>query len=193
MSPGAADGQQVRERLLRTAIELVPERGWSAVSTRVLAERAGVSASVVHYHFSSMQALLSEAVVWAMRGVLDEASAVLDAAGSPGAIVEALVGAVDQYSGADPMSLLFVEAYLASTRDDELRRQIAAVLAGLRTRLAARLSERGVYDAETTAAVLAAAIDGVLLHRGLGAGLEAAPSARVLRRLVEDIDGGRMR
>lgn len=73
MPPGAEHGLQVRERLLSTAIELVPERGWSAVSTRILAERAGVSPSVVHYHFSSMPALLGEAVVTAMRGMLAEA------------------------------------------------------------------------------------------------------------------------
>lgn len=42
-SPGALRGQEVRQRLLRAAIELIGERGWSAVSTRVLAERAGVT------------------------------------------------------------------------------------------------------------------------------------------------------
>ena len=188
--PGAEHGLQVRERLLSTAIELVPERGWSAVSTRILAERAGVSPSVVHYHFSSMPALLGEAVVTAMRGMLAEASALLEAAETPAEIVDRLVGSVDQYTGADPMSLLFVEAYLASTRDDDLRRQIVAVVDGFRSELAASLANRAVPAAEATAAVLSAAIDGLVLHRGLGAGPDTAASARLLRRLVTDIDGG---
>ncbi|WP_405072018.1 TetR family transcriptional regulator [Kribbella sp. NBC_01510] len=190
MPPGAEHGLQARERLLSTAIELVPERGWSAVSTRILAERAGVSPSVVHYHFSSMPALLGEAVVTAMRGMLAEASALLEAAETPAEIVDRLVGSVDQYTGADPMSLLFVEAYLASTRDDDLRRQIVAEVDGFRSELAASLANRGVPAAEATAAVLSAAIDGLVLHRGLGAGPDTAASARLLRRLVTDIDGG---
>ncbi|MFD1052553.1 helix-turn-helix domain-containing protein, partial [Kibdelosporangium lantanae] len=36
-------GEEVRQRLLAAAVQLIPERGWSAVSTRVLAERAGVT------------------------------------------------------------------------------------------------------------------------------------------------------
>lgn len=52
-SPAAARGREVPQRLLAAAAELIPERGWTAVSTRVLAERAGVTPSVVHYHFSS--------------------------------------------------------------------------------------------------------------------------------------------
>ena len=59
-SPAAVRGQEVRQRLLAAAAELIPERGWSAVSTRILADRAGVTPSVVHYHFPSVQAVLTE-------------------------------------------------------------------------------------------------------------------------------------
>ena len=76
------------------------------------------------------------------------------------------------------------------TKDDDLRRQIVAVVDGFRSELAASLANRGVPAAEATAAVLSAAIDGLVLHRGLGAGPDTAASARLLRRLVTDIDGG---
>ncbi|MCR6485616.1 TetR/AcrR family transcriptional regulator [Amycolatopsis sp. OK19-0408] len=179
-SPAATRGEAVRQRLLAAALELVPERGWPAVSTRVLAERAGVTPSVVHYHFSSVQALLVEAVLGAMRAMTDEVT--LDQANTPEEAVDAIVGSVEQYTGADPMSLLFIEAYLAATRDDELRRGIAEVLDGLRARLAAWFGDHGVPDADGTAAVLAAAVDGLLLHRALSPA--PAPAAAVLRRLV---------
>jgi AcrR family transcriptional regulator len=68
-SPAAVRGEAVRRRLPAAALELVPERGWPAVSTRVIAERAGVTPSVVHYHFASVQALLVEAVLGAMQGM----------------------------------------------------------------------------------------------------------------------------
>ena len=182
--PTAEQGHEVRQRLLAAAVELIPERGWTAVSTRVLADRAGVSPSVVHYHFASVTALLNEAVVTTMRAVLEQATAFLDTARTPDEVVDALIGAVDQYSGADPMSLLFVEAYLAGTRDEDLHRQLGAVVDTLRGRLADWFTVHAVPEPAQTAAVLAAAIDGILLHRGLGAGLTGEASAKVLRRLV---------
>ncbi len=184
MSPSAEQGHEVRQRLLAAAVDLISERGWSAVSTRLVAERAGVSPSVVHYHFASMAALLREAVLTAMRQVLAAADEVMVQATTPAEVVDLLIGSVDDFSGADPMSLLFVEAYLASTRDERLRGELVVVVDELRARLAGRLAERGVPQPEETAAVLAASIDGILLHRGLGAGPSAAVVANVLRRLV---------
>ncbi|MDQ3886990.1 MAG: TetR/AcrR family transcriptional regulator [Actinomycetota bacterium] len=185
-SPAAARGREVRQRLLAAAVELIPERGWAAVSTRVLAERAGVTPSVVHYHFPSLPALLREAVVGLMRQVLAEMDAVLKTAGTPADAVDAMLASVDQYTGADPMSLLSVEAYLAATRDEQLREQIAGLVEGFRQRFGHWLGERGVAAPEETAAVLGAAVDGLLLQRGLGAGPDARAVGAVLRRLVSD-------
>lgn len=183
-SPAAERGREVRQRLLAAAVQLIPERGWAAVSTRVLAERAGVTPSVVHYHFPSLAALLREAVVGPMRQVLAEADASLDMARTPADGVDGILASVNRYTGADPMSLLFVEAYLAATRDERLREEIGDVAARYRQRLGRWLGERGVQAPEETAAALVAAIDGLLLHRGLGADPAALPMATVLRRLV---------
>lgn len=174
-------GEEVRQRLLVAAVQLIPERGWSAVSTRVLAERAGVTPSVVHYHYPSMRVLLREAVVAAMRQVLAASESFLDSVGSPVEAVDAMLASVEQYSGADPMSLLFVEAYLAATRDEQLRDGINEVADAFRERLGQWLAGHGVREPAATAAVLAASIDGLLLHRGLGMEVDARS---VLRRLV---------
>jgi AcrR family transcriptional regulator len=180
----AARGRDVRQRLLAAAVELIPERGWTAVSTRVLAERAGVTPSVVHYHFPSVAALLDEAVVGFMRGVVGGIDEVLDAAETPAAAVDALVASVTRYTGSDPMSLLAVEACLAATRDERLRDQIAGVLAESRHRVGRWLADHEVPEPETTAAMLLAAVDGLLLHRSLAAGPDPAATATVLRRLL---------
>ncbi|MGH3622858.1 MAG: TetR/AcrR family transcriptional regulator [Sciscionella sp.] len=185
-SPSVARGREVRQRLLDAAVELIPERGWAAVSTRVLAERAGVTPSVVHYHFPSLPALLREAVVGLMRQVLAEVDAFLDTARTPADAVEAMLASVQQYTGVDPMSLLFIEAYLVATRDEQLREEIGGVVAGFRQRFGRWLGERGVDAPEETATVLMAAVDGLLLHRGLVAGPDAGPVAAVLRRLVSE-------
>jgi AcrR family transcriptional regulator len=174
----------VRARLLRAATELVPERGWCAVSTRLLAERAGVTPSVVHYHFSSVQALLVEAVLTAMRGVVVAFDPVLESAATPAELVDMMLASVAGYSGDDPLSLLFVEAYLAAGRDETLRTGIGEILTEFRTKLSYWFGEHGVGDPAGTAAVLIAAVDGLLLHRVLKPDAVPATAAPILLRLV---------
>jgi AcrR family transcriptional regulator len=181
-SPAATRGAEVRQRLLAAAAELIPERGWSAVSTRILAERAGVTPSVVHYHFPSVQAVLIEAAITAMRQVLAVTDELFTAATTPADAVDAMLASVEQYDGTDPMSLLFTEAYLAATRDEQLHDQLAVLVTDFRTRVTDWLAIHQVPEPAATAAVLAAAIDGLLLHRGLGPGSDR--TATVLRRLV---------
>jgi AcrR family transcriptional regulator len=179
----ASRGRAVRRRLLDAARDLVPERGWTAVSTRAVAERAGVAPGLVHYHFASLQALLAEAAVGALRDIVGGVGTLVQRAGTPGELVDLLTAEVDRYPGTDPASLLAVETYLAATRDPDLRRRLTAVLDEFRGRLADRLREHGVPGPDATAAVLAAVIDGVLLHRAL-APLPAGAVAPVLRRVV---------
>ncbi|NBE93852.1 TetR/AcrR family transcriptional regulator [Nonomuraea sp. KC401] len=182
VSPAAERGRAVRERLLHAAAELIPERGWTAVSTRILAERAGVTPSVVHYHFPSLPSLLNEAATGEMRKMLAGLNELLETTRSPGDAIETMAASVEQYTGADAASLLFVEAYLASTRDDALRERIAELVAEFRQRFGGWLERHGVPAPLETAAVLAACVDGLLLHRGLG--LQASDPSAVLRRLL---------
>jgi hypothetical protein len=56
--------RRARANVRSTAFVPVP-RPKRTVSTRLLADRAGVTPSVVHYHFGSVQALLVEAVLGA--------------------------------------------------------------------------------------------------------------------------------
>ncbi|QBI55174.1 TetR/AcrR family transcriptional regulator [Streptomonospora litoralis] len=186
----AERGREVRRRLLASACELIAERGWTAVSTRMLAERAGVAPGLVHYHFASVHALLSEAAVGAMRDHLSRMPESLDGADDARQVLDGLLAELEETTGLDPESLLFIEAYLAATRDDALRREISAVVAEFRTRLEELLLRHGVAAPERTAAVLTAAVDGVLLHRALTPGLSGAALAPVLGRLLAPAPGG---
>ncbi|RPF20673.1 TetR/AcrR family transcriptional regulator [Myceligenerans xiligouense] len=184
-APTSADrGRAVRARLLASARELVSEIGWNAVSTRNLAERAGVRAGLVHYHFESLQALLRQAAIEGMRATLDESAVWLTRADTPADGVEALLAGLDRYAADDAASLLFVEAYLAATRDSLLRSQLADLMLGFRRDLVAALEGAGHPSAEATAVVLLATFDGFMLHKGLDPDLSAATIAPVLRRLA---------
>lgn len=177
-------GREVRQRLLSAAAELIAERGWAAVSTRLLAERAGVAGGLVHYHFPSLRALLSEAAVGVLRQLADQVDSVLADATTPQEAVDRMLGGLDEYSGRDPVSLLFVETYLAATRDPSLAAAVAAVVAEVRGRFADWLAMQGVPDPADTAATVVAAIDGVMLHRALDPGLTSGVVAPVLGRSV---------
>lgn len=185
-SPAAAHGREVRGRLLAAAVELVPERGWTAVSTRVLADRAGVTPSVVHYHFPSLQALLTEAVLGAMHAATDDLARALGAAGSAEQAIDLLFTSGQGDTRNDPRLLLFVEAYLAATRDERLRDAMVEVLAGFRRKLGRWFAEHGVPAPERTAAIVLATLDGLALHRALMPKQSPSGARTVVRRLVED-------
>ncbi|MGJ7905946.1 TetR/AcrR family transcriptional regulator [Actinopolyspora sp. H202] len=185
MAESAKDrGREARGRLLRAAAGLITERGWNGVSTRSVAERAGVTAGIVHYHFDSVNALLTETAVATMREATAWLKTALEQVSSADEALTTLLAALDSYGGNDPESVLFVEAYLAATREPELHERIAAVLTELRTALTDRFTAHGITDAETTAAVVVASLDGLVMHRALNPALTPGTVRPVLRRLL---------
>ncbi len=186
MTPTSAErGRDVRDRLLRAAAELIPELGWGNVTTRAIAQRAEVTAGLIHYHFRSVHDLLSEAALSTAREVVTAPLACVTRAPDVSTGLDRLLTALDAYDGTDPTSLLLIETYLAASRDEDLRSRLTALIDHFRSELAAWLREHGHGESSAaTAAVLSAALDGVLLHRSLDATLDAAAVGPVLRRLV---------
>lgn len=187
-SKAGAQGEQTRQRLLAAAAELVPELGWSAVSTRLVAQRAGVRPGLVHYHFPSVNDLLIDATVPALVAVVDEMVGMLEAAPDVPAGIDALLGAATGYAAdyvaGEQISRLAGEAFLAASRVPRLRQELTVVLRRARTRLAEWLRRSGFDgDAEATATVLAAAFDGLILHLAVDQQTDLAGAARVLRSL----------
>ncbi|MDI3386217.1 TetR/AcrR family transcriptional regulator [Streptomyces sp. B-S-A8] len=184
--PTAAErGIEVRQRLLRAAVELIGEVGTQSVSTRLLAERAGVRPGLVHYHFASLPALLRQAAMGAMRPLLTEGTAAFTAADSPAEGAELLLRQLDGYTGRDPQSLLAVEVYLSSARDPELRAALSGLVAEFREAIAAALDSAGHPDPAGAAATLAALLDGFVLHKGLSPELTADDVIPTVRHLMQ--------
>jgi AcrR family transcriptional regulator len=183
-------GAEVRRRLLAAAAELIPQLGWRGVSTRAVAQKAGVTPGLVHYHFDSVQSLLRQAVVEVMGDVLAAVPPVLARTGSRDEVLGSLLASLDDFDGTDPTSLLFVEAYLAATRDPELRAELSRMLDDARAALAAWLDAQETPAPAATAAVLVATLDGVMLHRALRPTMTAGEVAPVLHRLLGDPGSG---
>ena len=182
-------GLVTRDRLLTAAADLVVESGWSAVSTRAVAARAGVPAGAVHYHFGSMDALLRAAVAEPLRAAVAAVTSALAPEVDLRSGVAALLESVAGQRPESPQSVLLAEVLLAATRDPALRQDVAEVLGALRAAVARWLEARGSADGSTatataTATVLVAALDALGVHRALDPDLDLAGVEDVLLRLV---------
>lgn len=169
---------------MQAATELVAEVGWGSVTTRAVAAKAGVNPGVVHYHFASVPALLREATLDAAYHVFVQPFDLLGQIDDLGDGLRLMTTAANAIDPRDPSGLFLYEAFLAAARDDEMRRAFAEMLDGVRTRVARWLERVAhVEDPAATAAVLAAVLDGYILHRTIDDGVEMQPET--LRRMIE--------
>lgn len=56
-SPATRDPEATRQRILDAAMDLFVEKGFADVALRQIAERSGVTKSLIHHHFGSKDAL----------------------------------------------------------------------------------------------------------------------------------------
>jgi AcrR family transcriptional regulator len=183
-------GAATRRRIAAAAVELVAERGWNAVTTRAVAERAGVNPGLVHYHFATIDELLRVAVIEALESTLLEAAGPLEDPSFARAIGGTLE-AIEAFDPRSPAAVLLVEALVRSARDPGLAEPILEGVRGFRRLIEARLA-RAVADGEAPAdleggpfaTVLAALLDGLLLHRIVDPATDVAGTRDVLLRLT---------
>lgn len=180
-------GQVVRARLLDAAVALIAEIGWTAVTTRRLADHAGIRSGLVHYHFESLQALLRQAAMSRVSRYLAEARARLDSGTDP---AELLAPLLDQFDTADATSLLVIETYLAATRDPVLEEQLVQELTRFRGTLESALARDGNPAPGATALVVLAALDGIALQKGLDPDLPTTDAVALLREILHPHQDG---
>jgi AcrR family transcriptional regulator len=183
-------GLASRARLVEAAVELIAERGWLGVTTRRVAERAGVNAGLVHYHFGSVENLRRAAAVHATHGVFaGPTDAVLAGADLPTGLTAGFA-AIGGVGWEDPQLRVLTEAMLHATRDPEVRAEMAATLNRFRTELAAMVAKSvaagrmAPADAPGIALLTAALLDGIALHWLLDPSLDLPRAARAMVTLL---------
>jgi AcrR family transcriptional regulator len=166
------------------ATELVAEVGWGSVTTRAVAAKAGVNPGVVHYHFDSVPALLREATLDAAYTVFVRPVEHLEQLDDLSDGLRLMTTIADAIDPRDPSGLFQYEALLAAARDEEMRRAFAAMLDDVRGRIARWLEAvADLEDPAGAAAVLAAVLDGYILHRTIDDRVDLRPET--LRRMIE--------
>ncbi|HKI55546.1 MAG TPA: TetR/AcrR family transcriptional regulator [Trueperaceae bacterium] len=180
-----------RRRILRATAELIAELGWAHVTTRKVAERAGVNNALVHYYFGTKRALLLQA---ATDAFMNELGGPLEAIFARDDLGEAVAEAIAWLGRAGPSHTtgrIVVEMMLQAVHDPALREISRQMLLDFRHAVQAKAAEQG-WPAETAAGlatVLAALLDGLYLHVLVDPELDLRAAAAVLSPLFSKEDG----
>lgn len=180
--------------LLTAAAELIAEVGWSAVSTRAIAERAGLPHGTVSYHFHGKADLLRQAAVRALDRAFSEEGWV---AATEHAGVRDLVAGAGQAmrtaGGQDSRKQLALlsECLVQGSRDPQLRAALLSYLHRYRDTLVDQVSRdaadgriRADVPPVAVATLVTAAVDGLMVHAALDPELDAEAACRALATLL---------
>jgi AcrR family transcriptional regulator len=143
VSTAAATERGARERILAAAVERIARDGIDEVRIARIAMDAGVSTSLVHYHFATRDALLEQALEYSYELAGDvrlgpEGDAELDS-------VTRLAAMIDQFLPYPGMLerdwILWVELWLRAVRHPEMRPTAARLYERMRAWWAEALRE----------------------------------------------------
>ena len=161
------------------------------MTTRAVAERAGVNQALVHYHFGSIANLRRESVVARLKpevdGLIEE---LLDDRPLPESI-RRVMHLIDHFDLDTETGVLMAESLLQATRDPVMAEVMGGLMGSWGEMLGPRLAvaqERGVVRDDLPAAhltaVLAAVLDGFLIQRMADPSVDADTTAATLIGLL---------
>lgn len=162
-----------REALLAATVEVVAENGLHGLTLRAVAERAGVTNTLVSHHFGTKDKLLHEAVAWATARAIRlsdlSATETID-----GDFARALVELV----ASEPHLQVFqYEFVLESRRRPDLREEAVALYEGYIQALELALIQHGHINTRPLARAAFAALDGLVIQQLTVADPEAVRDA----------------
>ncbi|MER5726856.1 TetR/AcrR family transcriptional regulator [Streptomyces sp. NPDC002138] len=159
---------ETRERILTAACEVIADIGFENVSMRKVAEHAGVSKALLHYHFDTREKLFAEAMTHSFAQTGADAEAADD--GAPAAVVLARILRSMLPSDADLRQdwKLWQELWVRAQRDPAARHLAVDLYDQLHTWVGGAV-EQGIASGEFTDCDVAALSTLVLaLCDGLG-------------------------
>lgn len=189
--PASAPARRLtaRERILAAAVRRIASEGIDEVRIARIAMDAGVSPSLVHYHFATREALLAQAIDYSYERAGDVRISSGDLPGATHA--ERLRAMVDQClpttPGLEQDWVLWVELWLRAVRHPELRPVAEKLYARMREWFADEIAA-GIGDGEFAACDPGAVADRTLaLIDGFGLRTLIGDSAVPLGRAREEV------
>jgi AcrR family transcriptional regulator len=114
-------GAQTREKVLAAALAVVQERPLAEVQLQHIAARAGISAGHILYHFGSKDRILVETLRWSEESMARDRVRHLSELSDPAAALGGWIVLFLPRGQEDPTWKLWLEFWLRSTMDEELR------------------------------------------------------------------------
>lgn len=193
-------GQATRLRIVDAAREVLLERGHVGASTRVVAERAGVRVSQVHYHFGGKQGLLIEVLERENELLLERQRKLYVAPGPLAEKWRIACDLLDQDIGSGYVRVLW-ELWAAGLADETLAAGWRSAMAGWRGLLesvfearAAELELELPLPPRALATMVANLFEGIEVELLAGVSEREAPHREVLDALgtlIERAEAGR--
>jgi AcrR family transcriptional regulator len=191
------DDQSTRARILAAAGELIIEAGWANVTTRSVAERAGVNNALIHYYFGSKDSLLLEAAAAVFAEESEGPLSMLTDAESIGEALKSVFSWLTSVDVHSPMMIVSMEAAHQAIRDE----RVAAFLKGIWEQyfeaFASAIAEaqhrgevRPDVDPVGAATAFGALLDGLFLYRLVSAEFDIGRASDVVATLIDSIMKG---
>ena len=120
-----AQGAATRERILEAARATLAEHGPDGFTTRGVAQRAGVSHGMVHYHFKDKRDLILALLVQARRDWIQPLEELVDGPGPAVDRMRAVIAWMAQPATADVMRI-HMSIYVFALSDEQVRERYAA-------------------------------------------------------------------
>jgi AcrR family transcriptional regulator len=162
----------IRRQILDAAVALIAEIGWGEITTRKVAERAGVNNALIHYYFGSKDALLREAIRVAFTEEFEGPITALIASPDIHLGIDGFFDAVAALGPGSTDALLAIEGLVQGLRDPESREWMTGMLSASRTTLAEIIRQgqeagavRADLDPDGAALVLIGSLDALVLYR----------------------------
>ncbi|GAA1125142.1 TetR/AcrR family transcriptional regulator [Citricoccus alkalitolerans] len=161
MAPRANKYGEGREALLAATVEVVAEHGLRGLTLRAVAERAGVTNTLISHHFGTKDNLLDEAVAWATARAIR-----LSDLSETETIDKDFASALVELVSSEPQLQVFqYEFVLESRRRPDLREKAVALYEGYIRALELALVKQGHHNTRHLARAIFAALDGLVIQQ----------------------------
>jgi AcrR family transcriptional regulator len=164
--------------------DLVVAKGWSSTSSRAIAERAGVNQALINFHFGGKAGLF--------RATLDRCVDEIEADFGPWMAASSLAAYIDKSVESIPrvrrnknFQFLFA-AMLEGAHDAEIKKAVIHQVRAFRTGLREFLEGQGLSEEDVGryASIMAAAMDGLMIHFMLDPSTDAEGALRAFEEMV---------
>jgi AcrR family transcriptional regulator len=168
-------GTRTVELLLKTAHDVLVQRGYHGTRVDDITAAAGVSHGAFYRYFENKDHLIRVLAIRALRAVSEAFDEIPDIAGSPGpASSSTLRRWLRRYNAIHASQTAMIRVWVDATADDPLLRlDSAAAVDWGRARMVRFLTPRGFGDVDADALLMVALIDAIGARRGSPEVIEA--------------------